>query len=225
MIRGRYGLLIAGVVVAMLSVAAGAGLFMAYVPLPDPSIATRHDLLRWLVLRDLAKEPMEIRLTIVSRLDTEFENVSDMGSTIEKLEGYRRQMLWHNVTVLLEPWLLSKVDQYSLLPASQQGGYIDRFLDRAEQWNKIGAACLKNSTERGSQGTASVSKMVLDQIEQCGKQAAPEKRRQIDAFMIAVQGRWLWRQLPSFNLFGRPAKEEKKQQARPNPLAGAGGQG
>ena len=76
-------------------------------------------------------------------------------------------MLWHNVTVLLEPWLLGKVEQYSQLPASQKIDYIDRFLDRAELWSKVGSACLKNSADHGPKGGSSVSKLVMEQIEQC----------------------------------------------------------
>ncbi len=208
MIRGRYGLLIVGVMVAMLSVAAGAGLLMVFPPLPDPAVATRHDLFRWLVLRDLSKESMETRLKILSRLDTEFQKISEMDSTIENLNGTRRQMLWHNVTVLLEPWLLSKVEQYAQLPASQKMNYIDCFLDRAELWNKVGAACLKNGGNQGQPSDVSMSKLVLDEIQQCSQRAAPEKRQQIEAFMAAVQARWLWRHLPSFNLFGPPTVEK-----------------
>ncbi len=204
MIRGRYGLLIAMVLAAMLSVAAGAGFFMVYAPLPDPSIATRRELFHWLVLRDLNKESEEIRQKILSRVDAEFENVDDINSTIEAMDESRRQMLWHNVTVLLEPWLLGKVQQYSQLPDSQKIGYIDRFLDRAEMWNKVGAACLKNSADQGRNGRASASKLVLEQIQQCSNRAAAEQRQQIGAFMAAVEARWLWRQLPSFSLFGKP---------------------
>jgi hypothetical protein len=190
----------------MLSVAAGAGFWMVYPPLPDPTVATRHDLFRWLVLRDLSKESMETRLKILGRLDTEFEKIGDMDAKIESLEGKRRQMLWYNVTVLLEPWLLSKVEQYSQLPASQKIDYIDRFLDRAELWNKVGAACLKNGAAPGQSSDRSVSKLVLDQIQQCSNRALPEQRQQMEAFISAVQARWLWRHLPSFSLFGEPAK-------------------
>ncbi len=204
MIRGRYGLLIAGVLVAMLSVAAGAGFLMVYSPLPDPSVATRQELFRWLVLRDLSKESVEIRQKILSRLDTEFEKIDDLDSTIKDLEDAQRQMLWHNVTVLMEPWLLGKVEQYSQLPASQRNDYIDRFLDRAELWNKVGSACLKNQASQRPKGDSSASELILGQIEQCSKRAAPDERRQIGAFMAAVQAHWLWRQLPSMDLFGKP---------------------
>ena len=200
MIRGRYGLLIAGVVAAMLSVAAGAGFLMVYSPLPDPAVATRHDFFRWLVLRDLSEESMEIRQKILNRVDSEFENAGDLGATIESMEDSHRQMLWHNVTVLLEPWLLGKVEQYSQLPASQKADYIDRFLDRAEQWNKIGSACLQNGAKQGPKGGSSAGQLIVAQIAQCSNRAVPEQRRQVAAFMAAVQARWLWRQLPSFNL-------------------------
>ena len=91
MIRGRYGLLIAGAVVAMLSVAAGAGFLMVYPPLPDPSVATRQELFRWMVLRDLSGESPEIRQKILSRVDTEFEDGGDLGSMIESMEDSRRR--------------------------------------------------------------------------------------------------------------------------------------
>lgn len=198
MVRGRYGLLIAGVLVAMLSVAAGAGFLIVYPPLPDPATATRPELFRWLVLRDLDKESPEIRQKILSRVDTEFDDAGDIGTTIESLEESRRQMLWHNVTVLLEPWLLGKVAEYAQLPATQKIAYIDRFLDRAELWNKIGAACLKNGASPGPKGGSSVSRLIMEQIEQARNRAAPDEQRQIGAFMAAVQARWLWRQLPSF---------------------------
>ena len=213
MIRGRYGLLIAVVLVAMLSAAAGAGFLMVYPPLPDPSVATRQQLFRWLVLRDLSKEPVEIQERIFRRLTDleeagELANTDDLSATIENMEDSHRQMLWHNITVLLRPWLFNRVEQYSQLPASQRIGFIDRFLDRAETWNKIGSACLKKNAD-GSSGVggqtagASVSKLLMEQIQQCSDRAAPQQRQQIAAFMAAVESRWLWRQVPSFRMFGK----------------------
>jgi hypothetical protein len=204
-IRGRYGLLTALVVAAMLSVAAGAGLLMVYAPLCDPSVATREQLFYWLIFRDLSTESAEIRQKILNRLDTEFEKVGDIGPRIENMEESRRQMLWHNVTVLMEPWLLGKVEEYSKLPDSLKMDYIDRFLDRAEMWNQVGSACLRSNASQGPKDRSSVSQLVAERIQQCGNHAAPEQRQQIGTFVRAVETRWLWRQLPSFNLFGKPA--------------------
>jgi len=203
-IRGRYGLLIAAVVVVMLSAATSAGLLMVYSPLPDPAVATRQQLFQWLVLRDLSQESEEIRQRIVLRLDTEFDSFGDLDSTIVNLQDSRRQMLWRNVAVLLEPWLLGKVRQYSQLPASQRTDCIDRFLDRAEIWSRVATACLKNKTSEGQDRGSAVSKLVMDQVQQCSTHVSPAERQQIGTFMAAAQTRWLWRQLPSFQVFGKP---------------------
>jgi hypothetical protein len=207
--RGRYGLLFAVVAGAMLSMAGGAGFFMNFAPLPDPSVATRQQVFRWLVLRDLGKESVQIRQKILDRVDSEFENPVDLDSTIAELDGTRRQMLWHNVNVLLEPWLLGRVQQYSQLPAGKKVEYIDAFLDRVALWDKVGSACLKNSAGAGQEGNSSASTLMMEQVRQCSNHCDPEQRRQIGVFLAAVQSRWLWRQLPSFNLFGKPARLAK----------------
>jgi len=194
-------LLIGVAVVAMLSAAAGAGLLLVFPPLPDPSVATRQQLFHWLVLRDLSQESAETRQKIFLRLDAEFEKAGDMDSVIGNLEESRRQMLWHNVTLLMDPWLMGKVQQYSQLPASQRVDYIDHFLDRAELWNQVAAACLTKDSGPGSNGSTSASKLIMEKIQQCSNRAGPEQCPQIAAFMAAAQVRWLWRQLPSF---GRP---------------------
>ena len=89
-------------------------------------------------------------------------------------------MLWHNVTVLLEPWLLDKVEHYAELPAAQKTEYIDRFLDRAELWSKIGTACLKSRAKQGPEGGSSASRLIMEQIAQCSNSrsagAAPADR-------------------------------------------------
>jgi hypothetical protein len=206
MIRGRYGLIVVGILVAMLSVAAGAGYFMVFVPLPDPAVATRPELVRWLVLRDLSKESPEIREKILGRLDTEFEKIGDLAPSIEKLEESHRQMLWHNVGVLLPPWLMGKAEQYSHLASSKKVDYLDRFLDRAEEWNKVATACQKKNTGKAA-GGSSVTRLIQDQM-QSSENVSPQQR-ELSEFLSAVQARWLWRQLPSFNIFGRPAKSSK----------------
>ncbi len=213
MIRGRYGLLTVAVLVVMLSAAAGAGFLLVYPPLQDPSVATRQQLFRWLVLRDLSKEPVDIQQKILSRVTEieeagELDSAGDLGAMIQNMEQSHRQMLWHNITLLLQPWLLARVEQYSKLPASQRLDYIDSFLARAAVWNKVGSACSKN-LEGGNAGSevqkegASVSKLLMEQIKQLSDRAPPDERRQIAAFVAAVEARWFWRQMPSFGLFGK----------------------
>jgi hypothetical protein len=209
MIRSRYGLIFVGVVVAMLSVGAGASYYMVFQPLPDPAVATRQELFRWLVLRDMSKESPEIRQKILSRLDTEFDTVGDLRESIESLDDSRRQMLWHNIVVLLEPWLLGQAEQYARVPASQKNDFIDHFLNRADDWGKVASACVAKKSDKGKTNDSVLSKLVIDQFQRSNDAATPEQRPKLGEFISAVKYRWLGRQFSSFNLFGKPAKSPK----------------
>ncbi len=203
MIRSRYGLLIALTVVAMLSVAGGAGLFMAYAPLGDPAKATTEQVFRWLVTRDLAKEPAAVQEAIVQRVETDFDQSSDLSTAVAELDKSRRTMLWSNIGVLLRPWLLEKVDQYARLPAAEQGAYLDRFLDSVDRWSSIGAACLHDGGDAGK-ANGSLSKLIADRIAECSRSAGPAEQKRISGFMSAVQARWVLRKLSNMHLFGKP---------------------
>jgi hypothetical protein len=214
MIRKRYGLLIVLSLVAMLGVAAGAGLYYVYAPLPDPSQATTEQLFRWLVTRDLSQEPASVQQAIIHRLDSDLGQTSDLTEVIAQLNESRRTMLWNNIGTLLSPWLLEKVDEYAKLPAAEQPAYLDRFLDRVDQWSKIGAACQQGSSATISKSDAksdakpagSHSKLIADRIAECSRHAEPAQKTRIAGFMTAVQGRWIVRQFSTFGLFGKPAR-------------------
>ena len=211
MIRKRYGLLIVLALVAMLGVAAGAGLYYVYAPLPDPSQATTEQLFRWLVTRDLSQEPAGVQQAVIRRLDSDLGRTSDLTEVIAQLDESRRAVLWSNIGTLLGPWLLEKADEYAKLPAAEQPAYLDRFLDRVDQWSKIGAACQQSgSTPSGKSGakpTDSLSKLIADRIADCSRHAEPDQRSRIAAFMTAVQGRWIVRQFSNFGLFGKPDRQ------------------
>jgi len=199
MIHTRYGLLTVLSLIAMLGVTAGAGLYYVYAPLPDPAQATTEQLFRWLVTRDLSQEPASMQQAIVRRLDSDLGQTSDLAEAIAQLNESRRAMLWTNIGTLLTPWLLERVDEYGKIPAAERSAYLDRFLDRVDQWSKIGAACQQGesaSTATKSQGKAggSLSKLIADRIAECSRQAEPDQRKRIAAFMTAVQARWIVRQ-------------------------------
>jgi hypothetical protein len=206
MIQSRYGLLIALSLVVMLGAAAGAGLFMAYAPLPDPAQATPEQLFRWLVTRDLGKESAAVQQAVVQRLDSDPGQTSSLTAAVARLEDSQRAMLWTNIGVLLSPWLLEKVDEYAKLPANQQPACLDRFLDRVDQWNKIGAACQQSHSTAGAKSEASLSRLIANRIAECSRHAAPDERKRISAFMAAVQARWIWRSISNVRLFGKPGK-------------------
>jgi hypothetical protein len=210
MIRKRYGLLIVLSLVAMLGVAAGAGLYYVYAPLPDPSQATTEQLFRWLVTRDLSQEPASVQQAIVHRIDSDLGQTSDLAGSIAQLDASRRAMLWTNIGMLLSPWLLEKVDEYAKLPPAEQPAYLDRFLDRVDQWSKIGAACQQSGSAITAKSDAkpdgSLNKLIADSIAECSRHVEPAQQKRIAAFMKAVQGRWIVRQFSNFGFFGKPGK-------------------
>jgi hypothetical protein len=209
MIRSRYGLLIALTIITMFGVATGAGLFMAYAPLGDPSSATPEQLFRWLVTRDLSKEPAAVQLAFVHRLDADAGQSGDLAATVAELDDSRRAVLWNNIGVLLSPWLLEKANDYAKLPAANQNAYLDRFLDAIDQWSKIGEACVQGHSAQetkaeGKKNSGSpLSKLIADRVAQCSRHAEPAERKRISTFMSAVQARWVWRNLSKMWLPGK----------------------
>ena len=204
MIRSRFSLVIALMVVAMIGVAAGAGFFIAYAPPGDPSKATTEQVFRWLVTRDLAKEPVSVQQAIVHRLESDFGQTSSLSAAVAQLDESRRAMLWNNIGVLLGPWLMERVDRYAELPAAQQGAFIDRFLDSVDQWSKIAEACLRGRGSQSEKADGSLSKLIADRIAECSRRAGPAEQKRISGFMAAVQARWIWRKFSSMRLFGKP---------------------
>jgi len=201
-IRGRYGLLIGLAVAAMLSVAAGAGLFMAYAPLPDPSAATTEQIFRWLVTRDLSRESPAIQVAIVRRLDVDFEQTSGLAQEIAQLSDPHRAMLWNNISTLLVPWLLEKADAYAQLPAAQRIAYLDSFLDRVDQWSKIGDACRAGGAGQSADPNLSMTKLFADRIAESSAHAEPAQRKRIAEFLAALQSRWVWRKIARIPFLG-----------------------
>jgi hypothetical protein len=202
MFRGRFGLMIALAVTAMLSVAAGAGLIIVYAPLPDPATATPEQLFRWLVTRDLANEPLEVQQAIIHRIDADLGPTGELTQGVSQLKASYRTMLWTNIGTLLQPWLATKADEYAQLPVRERQAYLDRFLDRVDQWNKIGTACLHDETA-GAKSDNSLTKLIAEKVADCSRHAEPAQRKRIADFMSAVQMRWIARQFGGFSMFGK----------------------
>jgi hypothetical protein len=119
--------------------------------------------------------------------------------------------VWNNITLLLEPWFLDKVEQYSQLKPAERQAFLDRFLDRVDQWSGVDAICPKTSTHHAPRGEstpphaergeydagppAGFVASLLARNGNCRQQADPAQRARIDAFVTAVEARWLWRKL------------------------------
>jgi len=161
--------------------------------LPDPAVADRDDLLRWLVARDLGAESMETRRVLARRLEEEFGTGIDWEGTGQQLDESQRQQLWNNVLLLLEPWLMDKTNRYFAISAAERPAFLDRLIDMIGVWRGIDSLCPQPSDSTGQQG--GLLAVLLEQTEQWKQQADPQRSQQIGQFMLAIQSRWLMRSL------------------------------
>jgi hypothetical protein len=189
----RLGIVLGAILVVSAS-GVGAALYVQQ-RLPEPDACSREQLIRWLVLRDLAQEPVEVRHRLAIRLEQEFAQGSmNWQAAGARIDESHRVRLWKNVGLLAEPWFLGKVDQYISLSAQERMAYLDRLLDTLTQWKSVEQ--LRPSS--GQEGASpSFMAQLLQWVRQWQERADPQRRDQIDQFLLAVQARWMMRSIQS----------------------------
>ena len=190
----RRGILSLLVLAVLLLVAAGAVWVLARLRLPDPADCDRRQLLRWLVTRDLEMEPFDLRLRLLRRLEQQMRADADWGRFKGWFTEERRQRLAENVTQLVEPWFFDKLEHYVRLPPQQRTAYVDQILDRVAAMRGLGAVT-QAAPPAGKPGQGRLVKVLLEQIPQWQQRAEPRRRREISEFLIALETRWMTRQL------------------------------
>lgn len=182
------------IAVLLLPVGGGVAYFVQRIvcpPLPDPAVADRDQLVRWLVLRDLSQESPETRRVLVERLEAEFRGAPNWSQVADRLNESQREVLWNNLVLLLEPWFLEKADRYSQLAVADRPPYVDQFLDRVAQWRRADA--IRYGPGQDGAQRAGLAQSLLDQVEQWKQRADPTQRARIDEFLRDVELRWIMR--------------------------------
>jgi hypothetical protein len=188
--RGRIVALWLALLLALLATGGVAAAFL-FSGLPDPAVANRDQLLRWLVARDLAKESPETCRVLVRRLDEEFASGVDWESLSDQMsEGHRKQ-LWKNIPLLFRPWLSEKAAIYARLSQEQRSKFMDKVLKTLAAWQGADRLQAKPSDQGSCDSPRSLLTVFLDQIEACKRNAEPSEREQITQFVLALQMRAL----------------------------------
>lgn len=191
------------VAAALLAAGVVAGVVLLSGRLPDPATADRDGLFRWLVTRDLSQEPLETQRTLARRLEEEFQGGLNCKSAAESLTEDQRIRLWNNVLVLLEPWFLDKVEQYSTLSASERPAYVEKFIESVAAWKDVEVFCPPQEQASAAPGkSGSLIGILLERVKQWEAAAAPPQNAQISEFLAAVKSRYLQRSLE--RLFSAP---------------------
>jgi len=180
-------------VIALVAISAVGAAYLYYPwSLPDPAEADQEGLFRWLVTRDLGTEPAEIRHKLARRLDEECGEGVDWRELDERLTPEYRRRLWNNIPWLLEPWFMDKVAEYHREPEAGRVAYVDRVLDAMSAWHGLDA--IRPVGDDGSPSKTLLATL-LGSIEGWKADAEPKRREQVDAFLAALQTRWLVRRL------------------------------
>ena len=95
------------------------GLWKWFGPLPHPHDAGMRDLARWLLQRDLKKEPREIQVSLVNRLQTELEADFALPSKRTWSSNSHEQLL-QNIVFLGRVWFEERSTEYQQVNKSQR---------------------------------------------------------------------------------------------------------
>ncbi len=170
-----------------------------FVPrLPDPAVADRDQLLRWLVVRDLNRESPATREVLVRRLDEEFRLGIDWETTGDGLDGDQRKRVWENVLLLMDPWLKQKTDRYFALPQPQRPAFLDNVIDSINNWRGVESFCPdRGASDTHAESHAPAGGLLSGMLSRTDLHTDqdPTRREEIDQFLQAVQARWLVRSL------------------------------
>lgn len=163
--------------------------------LPDPQLADRDALLRWLVLRDLASESASTREVLARRIEEEFCEGVDWEATCRELDSAQRERVWENALVLFESWVLYNAARYQAIEQSQRTAFLDGLLDRLSVWR--GIECLRPAAPQTQpdNSEASLLNTLLVRVERLKAGCEPELASHIDQFVGALSWRMLVRSL------------------------------
>jgi cytochrome c553 len=128
----------------------------------------------------------ELALRCAGELDS--SGVPDLAAHIT--DSAAAQRLNHNATLLVEAYVHELAAQYAALPFDQRTAFIDMQLAQIEQW-RVAELLQKTHANKDSSSTHLAAHM------QAWVDHAPDQQRaQVAAFVLAVQTRLLWKQLP-----------------------------
>ena len=191
--KNRRGILWLALLATLLAVGVAAAMPFFRSRLPDPAVANRDELLRWLVTRDLAEETPQTRLLLIQRLQQEFHSGVDWDALKRKTNEAQRKRLWSNIPLLLGPWISDNASAYSQLPQAKRLQFIDNVIDSLMTWRGAERLQMPKDGDAAQSGSGSLMSVLLDQVEECKRKAEPQERKHISQFLAALQFRFLTR--------------------------------
>lgn len=203
--------------------------------LPPPERASRPQLLRWLVQRDLQRQSDQVRTTLVDRCQDELEAGLELPATTRPLPPALRHRLAHNCQILQRHWFLLRARQYAVLPATERLEFLDRQVRALIVWTAAqqqfaayaapvaGATLTAGSTSAAGDAPAGSSSQVLDQLSEWVREADPQSRDELNRAIS--DGFICWLSQDDLNQYPRAFRQDLAERIARSLDTGASGQG
>jgi hypothetical protein len=95
--------------------------------------------------------------------------------------------------LLLGPWISDNASAYSQLPQAKRLQFIDDIIDSLMTWRGAERLQMPKGGDAAQSGSGSLMSVLLDQVEECKRNAEPQERKHISQFVAALQFRFLTR--------------------------------
>ncbi|MCO6456607.1 MAG: hypothetical protein J5I93_15015 [Pirellulaceae bacterium] len=217
---------------ASLAVAGALGLLLAAawsLCLPPPEHASRPQLLRWLVQRDLQRQSDQVRTALVDRWQQELEAGLELPATTRPLPPALRHRLAHNCQILQRHWFLLRARQYASLLATERLQFLDRQVRALIVWTsaqqQLAASEPPTAGSAAADGSASAgsSSQVLEQLSEWVRQADPQSRDELNRAIS--DGFICWLSQDDLSQYPRAFRQDLAERIARSLDSGASGQG
>ena len=186
---GRRSWLFGLVFTAIASVSIAATIHHWWYTLPPPAEASREDIFRWMVLRDLENETQETRDVLLSRLCVELDTGIDFSDVDEQLTAADRKLFLANTDLLLRCWFVQLADEYNNLQPKLRNEFIDNTIARIQKWDILDYLSSQQQEPTGVAKPWNVMSDLNHRAERWIESANKKEQSQLRKFLSAVHFR------------------------------------
>jgi hypothetical protein len=184
--------------VLVIAMCAG-GVFVYATRMPNPATADLNGLLRWLVTRDLSREPIAVQEQLLARLEDQLRKGLELGEAREQLTDVQRSQLLANADVLGRLWFYQQVDRYFASSDADRPSFLNAQIDEIQRSGVVQALAALIDTDEPSasseQPTQSLWVRLNERTDRWTAPLAPQHKARAERFVAAVQGNLLIRTL------------------------------
>jgi hypothetical protein len=184
------GILILLLLICLSGAVGAAAVYVSVIRMPDPESADSRGLMRWLVQRDLSRQPDKVQRTIVDRLLVALPSTDEWTDDVQLNDG-QKSLLSQNSQLLKHVWFVSRVERFFQLPPEQHDPYLDEQIDTVARLSIVSDELTKMVDQQTSQNVPDEGMSLMRDMDGWIAEASgSERERMLQAVSSGVV-RWL----------------------------------